>query len=64
MNLEKQYHSYLVRLWREVVDQEMKETPGWQGEVIHIQTGKSWQFEGLDPLFALLKIVTNRDAEV
>lgn len=55
MNLEKPYHSYLVRLWREVVDQEVKETPGWEGEVIHIQTGRSWRIHDLKLLSDFLE---------
>jgi hypothetical protein len=61
MKLEEQYHSYLVRLWQDELNQEGVGTPRWQGEVIHIQTGKSWRFRGLDPLLDLLREITAQD---
>jgi hypothetical protein len=62
MEPDKQYHSYLVRIWRdEVDDQEGSSPPRWQGEVIHIQTGQHWQAPDLEPMMELLRDLTIKD---
>ena len=58
MEPDKQYHSYLVRVWCDEVDQEGGSPIRWQGEVIHIQSGRSWRFNALEPLMDLLKEIT------
>jgi hypothetical protein len=45
------YHSYLVRLWQEL---NPAAAPSWRGEVIHIQTGKTWTFSGYQPLLEFI----------
>ena len=49
------YASFIVRLWREVAAEAAdQEYPVWLGEVESIQTGRAWQFQGLEPLLPLL----------
>lgn len=62
MEYEQQYHSYLVRLWQDVRKQEEAAIPRWQGEVIHIQSGQSWQIDELEPLLDMLKNLTTPEA--
>ena len=64
MKLEKQYHSYLVRLWQDGLDElthEGDKTPRWRGEVVHIQSGQHWQAPDLEPLMELLRDLTIKD---
>jgi hypothetical protein len=58
-----QYHSYLVRLWQVGMDPKLAATQRWQGEVIHIQSGQTWQVQDLEPLFGLLNDLTKQDQE-
>jgi hypothetical protein len=58
MEYEKQYHSYLVRIWQVELKQAGATIPRWQGEVLHIQTGQSWHVNDLKILSDLLKELT------
>ena len=52
---ELTYASFMVRMWRNsVAAAELEQEPGWMGELESIQTGRTWQFNGLEPLLALL----------
>ena len=49
------YASFMVRLWRDPADTAGPEQePVWVGELESIQTGRTWQFQDLEPLLALL----------
>lgn len=49
------YASFIVRLWCEPAGEAVnREAPIWIGELESIQTGRAWQFEGLEPLLVLL----------
>lgn len=49
------YASFLVRLWRDpAADVANEQEAAWMGEVESIQTGHTWQFQGLEPLLPLL----------
>lgn len=49
------YASFMVRLWREAAGEaNNEEAPVWKGEIESIQTGCTWQFQGLEPLLPLL----------
>lgn len=49
------YASFIVRLWREsAAEGADAQEPAWMGELEAIQTGRTWQFEGLEPLLGLL----------
>ena len=61
MEYEKQYHSYLVRLWQDELKNGSSEVPRWQGEVVHIQTGRSWPVDDLKTLSDLLKELTTKN---
>ncbi len=49
------YGSYLVRVWSEPGAAEPHAGREWHGEVEHIQTGDSWQFDRLTDLLAFLR---------
>ena len=52
---EALYASFMLRLWREpVAEATDQEAPVWMGELESIQTGRAWQFQGLEPLVPLL----------
>ena len=52
---ELTYASFMVRLWREPTGEAVnREAPDWMGELESIQTGRAWQFQGLEPLLPLL----------
>ena len=52
---ELTYASFMVRLWRQpVAEAKDQEYPIWMGEIESIQTGDTWQFQGLEPLLPLL----------
>jgi hypothetical protein len=44
------YTSYLVRIWQEERAGGEGESPAWQGEVTHIQSGSKDVFQDLDQL--------------
>ncbi len=49
------YASFIVRMWREPAsDVAAEQAPAWMGELESIQTGRAWQFQGLEPLLPLL----------
>lgn len=49
------YASFIIRLWREpAAEARDQEAPLWMGELESIQTGRAWQFQGLEPLLSLL----------
>lgn len=54
MKHELEYHSYLVRLWREESVGDEGELLTWQGELIHIQSGQKWLLHDLAELQAVL----------
>lgn len=47
-----QYHSFLLRLWRE---EEAGVPNSWHGEVESIQTGRQWKFSDLETMCDLLQ---------
>jgi hypothetical protein len=55
MNHETEYHSYLIRLWRDKEAGGTGEPPAWQGEMVHIQTGKKWSLPDLEEALFVLK---------
>lgn len=59
--VQGQYHSYLVRVWQDELKSIRAEASPWQGEVIHIQTGRSWLIQDIEPLLILLNSLTNQD---
>jgi hypothetical protein len=47
------YASFIVRMWRELAsDVAAEQASVWIGELESIQTGRAWQFQGLEPLLA------------
>lgn len=49
------YASFIVRMWREPAsDIATEQAPVWMGELESIQTGRTWQFLGLERLLPLL----------
>ena len=61
MKHEKEYHSYLIRLWQDDLVEEDEKKQLWQGEVIHIQSGQSWRVQDLEPLMEMLRDLTTQD---
>ena len=55
------YISLMVRLWTGNHAQGEGEPLAWQGEVFHIQSGKSWRFDALEPLLDCLIDFTTQD---
>ena len=55
MNHESDYHSYLVRLWREGQTGDDEKSPAWKGEILHIQSGEKWLLHDLRKVLAVLK---------
>lgn len=55
MKPEPEYHSYLVRLWREEPAGGEGEPPAWLGEMLHIQSGEKWLLHELREVLAVLK---------
>ena len=55
MKPDTKYISCLVRLWREETVADEQESPTWQGEILHIQTGQKWPLAGLGEVQAVLK---------
>ena len=52
---ELTYASFMVRMWRNsVAVAGLEQEPVWMGELESIQTGRAWQFQGLEPLLPLL----------
>lgn len=52
---ELTYASFMVRMWRNsVAVAGLEQEPVWMGELESIQTGRAWQFQGLEPLLSLL----------
>ena len=52
---QKQYNSYLIRIWQTDFKHDGGAIPQWQGEVIHIQTGQFWRVHDLELLSDLLE---------
>lgn len=49
------YASFLVRLWRDpATDIAAEQEPVWMDELESIQTGRAWQFQGLERLLPLV----------
>ena len=46
------YRSFLLRLWQE---EDMDGTATWRGEAESIQTGRQWQFAGLESIIAFFR---------
>ena len=57
MKHEPDYHSYLVRLWRDEEAGGSRPPPAWLGEMLHIQTGEKWALSELGDVLILLKAV-------
>lgn len=55
MKHEAEYHSYLVRLWKEKRVDGKGEPSTWQGEVVHIQSGTKYAFREIDHLLQYLQ---------
>ncbi len=52
---ELDYASFMVRMWRDpAATARPEQVPIWIGEMESIQTGRIWQFKGLEPLLELL----------
>lgn len=52
---ELTYASFMIRLWRAPAEQDARgEEPGWMGEIESVQTGRTWQFRGVEALPELL----------
>lgn len=52
---ELTYASFMVRMWRNsVAVAGLEQEPVWMGELESIQTGRAWQFQGLESLLPLL----------
>ena len=52
---ELTYASFMVRMWRDSgAAAGLEQEPVWMGELESIQTGHTWQFQGLEPLLPLL----------
>ena len=52
---ELTYASFMVRMWRDpTVTASPEQEPSGLGELESIQTGRAWQFQGLEPLLPLL----------
>lgn len=52
---ELTYASFMVRLWRDPAGETPKdEEPAWMGEIESVQTGRTWQFRGVEALPELL----------
>ena len=64
MEYEQQYHSYLVRLWHDELKQAGATIPRWQGEVLHIQTGRFWRVNDLTLLSDLLEGLMTRSKPI
>lgn len=42
--------SFLLCLWRDQASEDANERkPNWMGELVPIQSGRSWQSQGLEP---------------
>lgn len=52
--LERQYASFLVRLWRCAGPAPGDASRGWQGEVEHIQSGQRWAISCVSDLTAIM----------
>lgn len=52
--LERQYASFLVRLWRRPGAAPGDASGEWQGEVEHIQSGERWAFGSAQELYHFL----------
>ena len=61
MKQKNEYHSYLIRLWQDDLVEEEEKKQLWQGEVIHIQSGQSWQVQDLEALMEMLRDLTTQD---
>jgi hypothetical protein len=64
MSTQSTYMSFLIRLWREEDGEEanVAHSPGWQGEVEHIQSGQRWNVENLQEMLDLLRHHTDDSA--
>lgn len=67
---ELTYASFMVRMWcNSAPAAGLEREPVWMGEMESIQTGRTWQFQGLESLLALLatqllaKSLTSRSME-
>ena len=58
MNHQPDYHSFLVRLWRDQGAGGRGEPPAWRGEMLHIQSGEKWLLHDLEEALVLLKAAT------
>lgn len=60
MDDQPNYVSFMVRLWRDPAETEAgAPRPLLVGELESVQTGRSWQFRGLDGLLDLLTQAAN-----
>jgi hypothetical protein len=57
------YGSFLVRLWRQTVQNGLHIPNGWRSEVEHIQSGNTWSFDTLEELDEFLHQQTNGPGE-
>ena len=49
-----EYHSYLIRIWRETSSSSAHHGD-WHGEVEQIQSGACWTFQSVETLLDLIK---------
>ena len=54
MNLTSNYTSYLVRLWQQEQEGDEGQSPSWQGELLHIQSGHKTFFQDKEQLLRYL----------
>jgi hypothetical protein len=48
-----EYHSYLIRIWRET-STDLHQLGDWHGEVEQIQNGSSWTIQSVEHLLDLI----------
>ncbi len=52
---EKQYNSYLIRIWQDDIEHNGEAVSPQQGEVFHIQTGRFWRVHDLKLMSDMLE---------
>ncbi|MBW6466585.1 MAG: hypothetical protein K0B06_08790 [Brevefilum sp.] len=50
-----EYHSYLIRIWRET-STDLQQLGDWHGEVEQIQCGSCWTIQSVDALLVLIEV--------
>ena len=63
MKHDPEYHSYLLRLWRKEPANVEADLDNWQGEMIHIQTGRKWRLHDLFEMLVYLRAIIDSSVE-